>query len=168
VKSPLRAITTFSELLQNGRGVSGYGRSESQWSSFLFGLPLSLNPRSSIQSLYYSTRTFLLHLNMPLPKKNDEYSTLTLNYTNLDEDSDTTLGSADLHEKRSKRRKRICQPSRSTLTWFRWGSLLVMQSTILVLLVLNTRTTSKEGWTKADTETGGDVNGLYVPSSCTF
>jgi hypothetical protein len=101
---------------------------------------------------------------MPLSKKDDEYSSLTLDYADLDDDSDTTLGSADIHGKRTKRRKRLCKQPQSALTWFRWGSLLVLQSVMLVVMVLNIKMNRKEGWTKADTETGGDINGLYIPS----
>jgi hypothetical protein len=100
---------------------------------------------------------------MPLPAKKDEYSSLDINYKDLDSDSDTTLGSTDLHGKRTKRRRRQCHQSESTLTWFRWGSLVALQSVILVLIVL--KMGRKEGWTTTDTETGGDVNGLYVPST---
>jgi hypothetical protein len=100
---------------------------------------------------------------MPLPIKEDGYSWLTVNYKDIDSDSDTTLGSADLHGKRTKRRKRQCHQTQSALTWFRWASVVTLQSIILILIVL--KMSHKEDWRKSDTETGGDVNGLYIPSA---
>jgi hypothetical protein len=102
---------------------------------------------------------------MALPTKEHGYSSLRINYADLDDDSDTTLGSAESHGKRSKRQRKRFLCSKSAATWFRWGSIFGLQSVVLVLLVLNLKTIRKEKWKKADTETGGDINGLYIPST---
>jgi hypothetical protein len=103
---------------------------------------------------------------MSLPTKEQKYTPLNKGaYADLEDDSDTTLGSTDSFGKRTKRRRSRCRNScvQHALTWFRWGAVVVLQSIILVLLLQNVKSDRKTGWTETDTETGGDVNGLYIP-----
>lgn len=86
----------------------------------------------------------------------------------LENDSDTTLASSGFLEKsapkkRSSRKSRISK-IQIALTWLRWVLVVVLQSVILVLLLRNPSASSTT-WSKDDTETGGDVNGLYKPSA---
>jgi hypothetical protein len=106
-----------------------------------------------------------------------------------DADSDTTLASEGFLSKRSNLASRSSKIE-AILTWFRWGTILFFQGTIIMMLLptsglmserwgfgfgkgeeagvvkagvvpIDTRTGS--GWSPGKTETGGDVNGLYVP-----
>lgn len=105
---------------------------------------------------------------MASPVKQQKYSSIQLADADIEDDSDTTLGSIDFLEKRTKRRRRHCRRPelQSVFTWFRWTSVVVLQTVIIVLLLRNTDRASPKpkGWSQADTETGGDINGLYIPS----
>ena|ERR1700742_2907715 len=115
---------------------------------------------------------------MALPSREQKYSPIKAEHADIEdqEDSDTTLTSAEFLGKRSKRRRRHFQKSiiPFALTWFRWGSIIILQIVILILMLrnttnnTNTNTSSSQSkeWKAEDTETGGDVNGLYVPSEC--
>jgi hypothetical protein len=134
-----------------------------QWLHSFFGFHTVFLRRFDSHSLRSVFVLFVV--NMTLPTKEQKYSPLKVAYADLEDDSDTTLGSTEFLGKRTKRRKRHCQNScvQYALTWFRWGSVVVLQSIILVLLLQNIKSNRKPGWTETDTETGGDVNGLYVP-----
>jgi hypothetical protein len=89
----------------------------------------------------------------------------------LEDDSDTTLASDRFLGKNSA--KRIIKYKTNSrlqivLTWFRWTIVIVLQGFILILLLPTSGVLSK-GWSMGDwsqskTETGGDINGLYIPS----
>jgi hypothetical protein len=88
----------------------------------------------------------------------------------LENDSDTTLASTGfLHAKgsgtkRPSRRRRI---RKELLVWLRWSTIVVLQSIIMLLLFRKgTVKTIAVELPQAHTETGGDVNGLYIPSEC--
>jgi hypothetical protein len=84
----------------------------------------------------------------------------------LENDSDTTLASDGfLGKNNAKRISKYTKTSRiqTVLTWFRWGTIVLLQGLILVLL-LPTSGVLSGGWSQSKTETGGDVNGLYIPS----
>lgn len=83
----------------------------------------------------------------------------------LENDSDTTLATDRFLPKGGFGQS--SRPSRSsrlqtTLTWLRWGTVVALQAVIIVLLVWKPEG-ENAGWAKDDTETGGDINGLYVP-----
>jgi len=109
-----------------------------------------------------------LSLYMALPIADQKYSSIRLADADLEDDSDTTLGSIHFTERRTKRRRRQCRKPelQSVFTWLRWTIVVLLQSAIIFLLVRNNQTTDRKttGWSQADTETGGDINGLYVPS----
>lgn len=108
---------------------------------------------------------------MASTKKESRYSSLQdVEDLDLENDSDTTLASEGFLGKNST--KRPSRYSRNTkvqtiLTWSRWGFVVVLQSVMIFLLLRNPSTTDK-GWTQQDTETGGDINGLYVPCKRTL
>lgn len=105
----------------------------------------------------------------------DEVMSIDLENDN-DHDSDTTLASDGfLSSKQSAlRNSRYERSSRlsTVLTWIRWGVVVFFQGIIIMLLLPTSGVLSDgwaglgtaSGWTQEKTETGGDVNGLYVPS----
>jgi hypothetical protein len=102
---------------------------------------------------------------MALPKKESKYSSLQGEDLDLENDSDTTLASEGFLGKNGP--KRSIRSSRNTktqrvLSWLRW-SLIVTLQCVMIFLLLRSPSTTEKGWTQADTETGGDINGLYVP-----
>lgn len=105
---------------------------------------------------------------MALPIKEQRYSSIQLADADLEDDSDTTLGSIGFSANRTKRRRRVCQKpgTQALFIWFRWLSVIVLQSIIIFLLVRKNQTPNHRtsGWSQTDTETGGDINGLYIPS----
>ncbi|CZT08288.1 hypothetical protein WAI453_007338 [Rhynchosporium graminicola] len=107
---------------------------------------------------------------------NDEVMSIDLENDN-DHDSDTTLASDGfLHSKKSTHRiSKYERDSRlsSVLTWTRWAVVIFFQG-IIIMLLLPTNGLLRDrwaglgtasGWTQEKTETGGDINGLYVPTS---
>jgi hypothetical protein len=90
----------------------------------------------------------------------------------LENDSDTTLASDGfLRKNNSKRISKYGKSPRleAILTWARWGTIVLLQGLILVLLlptsgVLIDGWSMVGGWSQSETETGGDINGLYIPS----
>jgi len=87
----------------------------------------------------------------------------------LENDSDNTLASESFLGKQQnfKRSTRHTRTSKleTALTWFRWGSIVAIQGIILLLLFWREREGGMSaGWSVDTTETGGDVNGVYVPS----
>ncbi|PQE31006.1 hypothetical protein CJF32_00006036 [Rutstroemia sp. NJR-2017a WRK4] len=56
---------------------------------------------------------------------------------------------------RERKRKAIM------LEWLRWSAVILLQVVIIVLLFWH----PGEGWTPEKTETGGDINGIYIPHS---
>ncbi|KAN0122943.1 protein of unknown function (DUF3328) domain containing protein [Hyaloscypha variabilis] len=95
----------------------------------------------------------------------------------LENDSDTTLASDGFLGKNNTRRaSKHAKSSRiqTILTWFRWGTIILLQGLILVLLLPTSGVLSDgwsmsgTGWSTSKTETGGDINGLYVPTSHTY
>jgi len=87
----------------------------------------------------------------------------------LENDSDSTLASTGFLQKKGEKRpsrQGRSPKSQNILVWFRWISILVVQSVIVLLLLrIETRepVVSSGKWKTTDTETGGDINGLYVP-----
>lgn len=101
-----------------------------------------------------------------MPSKEQTYSAVKPEYIDIEDDSDTTLGSENSSSANNRRRRRLHNATSkrdALLTWFRWGSIATLQLIIIVLLDKNSRTKST-GWRVEDTETGGDINGLYIPS----
>lgn len=106
----------------------------------------------------------------------DEVMSIDLENDN-DHDSDTTLASDGfLASKQSAfREPRYDRNSRlsTVLTWIRWGVVVFFQGIIIMLLLPTSGVLSDgwaglgsgSGWTQDKTETGGDVNGLYIPTS---
>jgi hypothetical protein len=83
----------------------------------------------------------------------------------LENDSETTLASPRFLKAPPKR---LSTKPRSTsiqtvLTWSRWSFIVILQ-TIMIFLLLGSSSGGKKKWTEDMTETGGDVNGLYIPS----
>jgi len=105
---------------------------------------------------------------MALPLTEQKYSSIRLADADLENDSDTTLGSTGFLEKSTKRRTRFSKrlATQSLFTWIRWIIMVLLQSVIIFLLVRNNQPTDRKTsrWSQADTETGGDINGLYIPS----
>jgi hypothetical protein len=105
---------------------------------------------------------------MASPIKEQKYSSIRIEDADLENDSDTTLGSEGFLEKRAKRQRHRCRKpgSQSALTWFRWTIVVMLQSVVIFLLLRDAKKPDLEstGWSQADTETGGDINGLYIPS----
>jgi hypothetical protein len=106
---------------------------------------------------------------MDLSKKKSRYSAIDerdeLDDLDLENDSDTTLASSGFLAKKSERLSIHEKSSRlsTTLTWVRWGIVVFLQGIILFLLI-----PSSGGWDSIKTETGGDINGLYIPSKALF
>ena len=99
----------------------------------------------------------------------------------LENDSDTTLASTGFLAKKPTKSDRMHMmlgnryendnPKESSriptaLTWIRWGVVIFLQCVIIVFLfLLRPAGTGKDmGWSTGETETGGDVSGLYIPS----
>jgi hypothetical protein len=91
----------------------------------------------------------------------------------LENDSDTTLASDGFLSKNNTRR--ISKPTKNSrleniLTWSRWSIIVLLQGLIIVLLLPTSGVLSDgwsmggSGWSHSKTETGGDINGLYIPS----
>ena len=104
---------------------------------------------------------------MASPKKESKYSSLkAAEDLDLENDSDTTLASEGFLGKNSvKRSSRYSRNSKvqTALTWGRWGFIVTLQSIMILLLLRFPTATERKDWKQADTETGGDINGLYVP-----
>jgi len=90
----------------------------------------------------------------------------------LENDSDTTLASDGFLGKSNGKRisKYVKRPrSQTLLTWCRWGTIVLLQGLILILLLPTSGALSEGwsmgGWSQSKTETGGDINGLYIPTS---
>ncbi|RDL40111.1 Uncharacterized protein BP5553_00090 [Venustampulla echinocandica] len=86
----------------------------------------------------------------------------------LENDSDTTLASTGFLEKQNTSRRPLARYEarsrlQSVLTWFRWGVIVFLQG-VIVMLLLPSSGILDSGWNEAKTETGGDVNGLYIPT----
>jgi len=102
---------------------------------------------------------------MATTKKETRYSTLSpVEELDLENDSDSTLASSGFMGKGASRNRR--RPSKSSnaqkaLVWLQWGSIVILQGIIVLLLLW--RRSEDEAWSQVDTETGGDINGLYVP-----
>jgi hypothetical protein len=102
--------------------------------------------------------------------KEQKYSPLKTESVDIEDDSDSTLTSTDGLRRRIKRGRRHFQQSNihNALTWFRWIIVIILQSVILVLLWQNVKAKPEPRWSTIDTETGGDINGLYIPSKYIF
>lgn len=104
-------------------------------------------------------------------------SEMDIEEIDLENDSDTTLGSHREKYTTTKlsplsRLRKIFKDKKSNrklnnvLMWARWGVVVLMQGLIVVLLLRNGKNSeahNEEGWVPGDTETGGDINGLYIP-----
>jgi hypothetical protein len=139
--------------------------------------PFAQHPAGLLKSLvhHYSilARTGFLFINfkeMASSKKESRYESLKgVEDLDLENDSDTTLASEGFLGKNSP--KRLSRHSRNSkiqtaLIWSRWGFIVTLQS-IILLLLLRSSTVEKD-WNQVDTETGGDINGLYVPRESTL
>jgi hypothetical protein len=91
----------------------------------------------------------------------------------LENDSDTTLASDGfLGKNNAKRISKSTKKSRleNILTWSRWSIIVLLQGLIIVLLLPTSGVLGDgwsmggSGWSQSKTETGGDINGLYIPS----
>jgi hypothetical protein len=60
------------------------------------------------------------------------------------------------HRERKRKAKMI--------EWMRWSAVILLQVVIIGLLLWH----RGEGWTPEKTETGGDINGIYIPRMCFF
>ncbi|PQE08911.1 Thioesterase domain-containing protein [Rutstroemia sp. NJR-2017a WRK4] len=110
-------------------------------------------------------------------KESSTYTPLSdIEDIDLENDSDTTLGSnrfpSTSPKPTSRRRSQHTSPKTTRieclLVWVRWGSVIILQSLILFFLLKGKKKEGNDGgdsWSLADTETGGDINGLYVPQS---
>jgi len=114
----------------------------------------------------------------PLISEDTRYDSLDLDIDlENDNDSDTTLASDRFLEKYDPSRTDRSESSRlrSILTWSRWGVVVFLQGIIIMLLLPTSGVLSEEwsfkglgpaaGWDQSKTETGGDINGLYIPTS---
>jgi hypothetical protein len=102
--------------------------------------------------------------------KQDIYSQLRRDDSDIENHSDTTLDAVELFEDETKQPNKHTRNDRTQLqlNWIAWVSVIVLQVAILVLLKQNGKQTCKPSWTAANTETGGDINGLYIPSMSNF
>jgi len=107
---------------------------------------------------------------MDLSKKESRYSTIDerdeLDDLDLENDSDTTLASTGFLVKKSERLSRYEKSSKlsTALNWARWGTVVFLQAIILFLLIPSGGVLDM-GWSTVKTETGGDISGLYIPTS---
>lgn len=109
----------------------------------------------------------------PLVTEDTRYDSLDLENDN---DSDTTLASDHFLNKypSSNSRHENSSTLRTILSWSRWGIIVFLQGIIIILLLPTSGVLSEgwslkgfgsaTGWDQTKTETGGDVNGLYIPS----
>lgn len=122
----------------------------------------------------------------PANPQNSKYSTLSgvpnLSLdTDLEDqgnDSDTTLASSSFLKSRPSRssspksrlqkREEFNSRKESMFVWIRWGVVIFFQCVIIVLLIPGTGLMGGTKWDESMTETGGDVNGLYIPSTDYF
>lgn len=89
-------------------------------------------------------------------------------------DSDTTLASSSfLKSSKSRspspksRREKHAEFSKRKegwFTWIRWGVVIFLQMVIIVLLLPSSGLMNSGKWDEKMTETGGDINGLYIPT----
>ncbi|TAQ91305.1 hypothetical protein B7494_g276 [Chlorociboria aeruginascens] len=100
--------------------------------------------------------------------KESRYSTIEREDHDLENDSDTTLASEGFLKTSSKRQSRHSRTSKvqNYLTWLRWGFVVGMQT--VIILILSIRKPTSDEWNPSKTETGGDINGLYVPTSHSY
>lgn len=127
------------------------------------------------------------YASLDIDLENDELD--HLDHMDNDNDSETTLASDGFLRKNSA--KRISRHENSSklstiLTWSRWGIVIFLQGIIIMLLLPTSGVLTEEGWNLSSltggsksgglsggisgwdtskTETGGDVNGLYIPTS---
>jgi hypothetical protein len=117
---------------------------------------------------------------MPPSKQLPQYEPVDkLEDFDLENDSDTTLASTGFLAKpngSTNGNKRVvkkkAEQTRQALVWLRWGTIVILQALIVVLLLGGKESlmagwngiSGDGGWTEDKTETGGDVNGLYIPS----
>jgi len=110
---------------------------------------------------------------IPLSQEKSRYTALdTHDSLDLeDNDSDATLASTGFLPKRSRRDVPLSAEisnMQTVLVWFRWGTVIALQTVILFFLLWKGNEApvrDESNWTLAMTETGGDVNGLYIPLS---
>lgn len=95
----------------------------------------------------------------------------------LENDSDATLGESQ-HEKfpsNTTLSSQLCERHISSalasklniiIPWIRWGTVVLLQTLIIYLLSSHEKshiTNNEKSWNSNNTETGGDINGLYIP-----
>ncbi|KAF2667142.1 hypothetical protein BT63DRAFT_481585 [Microthyrium microscopicum] len=99
-----------------------------------------------------------------------EYTPLNMEALDLEYCSDSTLTSDGKRRKTSLRRRGYprFQNLSSLLVWFRWATITILQTAIIILLLRNENSDREVEWKTSETETGGDVNGLYIPKSHTY
>jgi hypothetical protein len=106
-----------------------------------------------------------------MASKESRYTSIDESHgVDLEDDSDTTLSSDGFLGKNAKRISKYKTSSKlqTVLTWSRWGTVVLLQGLILILLLPTSGVLSEAwstgGWSQSKTETGGDINGLYIPS----
>jgi hypothetical protein len=109
-----------------------------------------------------------MQTNMSLPTHVRKYLPLKNEVECSEDDSDTTLTSQGTpigHHKKKRRTTTRSQLS-TVLIWIRWSSVFILQIVIIVLLLRSnsTQIEKEDGWSTDQTETGGDINGLYIPT----
>ncbi|CAG8960095.1 hypothetical protein HYFRA_00010573 [Hymenoscyphus fraxineus] len=105
-----------------------------------------------------------------------DYVTLRLD-TDLEDrgnDSDTTLGSSTVlksdsarspsPKSRLQKRLEAAYRKQNLFTWLRWGLVVFLQCIIIILLLPGSGLMGSTKWDESMTETGGDINGLYIPT----
>lgn len=108
---------------------------------------------------------------------------IDLDLEDHDNESETTLASDSflakqdpLNKHYSTRSQQVSKAQRlsNLLTWIRWSVVVLLQGVIIMLLLPASGvlgdgwslkgSSGNGGWEMSMTETGGDVNGIYIPS----
>jgi len=122
------------------------------------------------------TSSHISRMAIPLSQEKSRYTALDA-HDSLDledNDSDATLASTGFLPKRSRRDVSLSAEisnMQTVLVWFRWGTVIALQTVILFFLLwkgTEAPVRDESNWTPAMTETGGDVNGLYIPCLSPF
>jgi hypothetical protein len=152
-------------------------------------LPAALSSFSPC--LFLDSATLSISLKMAPRKEDSPYldhvrhsiESIDLDLEDRDNDSETTLASDSflakqdpLNTRYTTRSQQLSKAQRlsNLLTWIRWGVVVLLQGVIILLLLPASGvlgdgwsfkgSTGNGSWEMSMTETGGDVNGIYVPS----
>ena len=101
-------------------------------------------------------------------EKQSKHSSIDFDELDLEHDSDTTLASHGFLEPRISKKLRTSRAKniQHALTWLRWGFVVILQCIIILVIIFKSDHHDDERWDQSKTETGGDINGLYIPSEC--